>query len=65
MKRKVKHNTSCSQPKLKAKATHSKASDVETRKRTIEQYLNSSKETASDTENDEPTIRRYPQRERW
>ena len=30
----------------------------------IEGYLSSSEESASDTENDEPTVRRYPLRER-
>ena len=52
------------EPKEKAQTTPSKASDVETRKRTIEPYLSSSEESASDTENDEPAARRYPLRER-
>ena len=52
------------EPKAKAQTTPSKASDVETRKRMIEGYLSSSEESASDTENDEPTVRRYPLRER-
>ena len=51
-------------PKAKAQTTPSKDLNVESKRRKFEEYSSSSEESASDTENDGPIVRRYPLRER-